>query len=246
MNVRSIIRALNLQSSSIRNMLDHHDLPDIIAFTETWLQGDSFTLRGYDIAAQSDRDDKNKAGENRVGGGLLVLVKTSLKLKYKTKCAYKDNIIGLNFGFECEKCEETKNFDFYLVYRRPGPYSDQETTDFTNSDKLFLEQLTDAARNAVAPSVFVGDFNFQIKIDPITGTFSLPEKQSIAYNHFSTNCYLQHVNFPTHNRGNILDLIFSRPFNFVSNVKDLGYAESPISTTESDHCMITFDLNPCN
>lgn len=50
--------------------------------------------------------------------------------------------------------------------------------------------------------------------------------------------FVQRVEEPTHVKGGILDLIFSLPENFVSNIKNCGYIPK-----KQDHCILTFDMN---
>jgi hypothetical protein len=266
MNVHSIVA----EHPTLLSHLSSYN-PDIIAFAETWLT-ENFALiwPGYK-AIRRDRIDINENGRVRSGGGLLILVKQSLELTCTTKFEYNDNILSLDFEYKskCEKCnrETKKNFDFHLVYRRPGPYKDLGSGEFSAQNDVFIDKIKLAARQASTASVFVGDFNFKIehehpsqaeiveqfkaqsyvKYDEKTFSFA-NKKQRELNDDFVRLGFKQLISFPTHGSGNVLDLIYARSHDFVSEVSSRGFVPTLPNRynrdklTPPDHCMITFSL----
>ena len=77
--------------------------PSIVAITETWLKNkvdhefsSRLSLQDYTIY-QCTRQDKNKKGELRKGGGILIAVKQSPNLEHALVNNYKDNYMCLEF-----------------------------------------------------------------------------------------------------------------------------------------------------
>ena len=84
-------------------------------------------------------------------------------------------------------------------------------------------------------SVIVGDFNLpDISWSTLTG--HSPVSNALCDLVFRHNL-LQLVDFPTHSKGNILDLVFVNSENLVSNL-----VQASSNTLCSDHCIISFNL----
>ena len=85
------------------------------------------------------------------------------------------------------------------------------------------------------PALFIGDFNFP----GIDWNLMYSENEGERYflNMLQDKFYTQHVDFPTHDKGNILDLVVSSSSNLVHSVEDFG------KLGKSDHRILKINLN---
>ena len=101
-----------------------------------------------------------------------------------------DIIQAISLGIKLDK----EDLHMYIVYRSPNssPENNSKINNFINSVK--------------DNSVIVGDFNYpDINWELLTGTLHTQEFLDVL----SEKHLNQHVTFPTHQAGNILDLVFS-------------------------------------
>ena len=222
LNARSLMNKIN----DLCVLINDSD-PDVILITETWCSDEisnaMLNIPGYFIEPELRRDRTDTM--NGIGGGLLVYVKDNLIIK----SVPVDNNFNMFTRFEIISKEskddgrfKTKpNLTVTLVYRPPRARI-QNTQELC---KLF--------KNSGENSILIGDFNFptinwsDLTSDRNCETFL----QCVLDNNFE-----QLVTFPTHVRGNILDLVFSnRPENIL-NIEALG------NLSNSDHTILSIDV----
>ena len=201
--------------------------PDLILITETWCNEDisnaMLNVTGYFIEPELRLDRTDTM--NGIGGGLLVYAKENLVVKP----VQIDNDFNMFRRFEVLRSEskdderfETKpNLTITLVYRPPR----SRTENINELCKLF--------RNSGDNSILIGDFNFpMINWDELTSDRSCENFLQCTMD----NNFEQLVTFPTHVRGNVLDLIFTnRPENII-NIESLG------NLSNSDHSILSIDV----
>ena len=189
--------------------------PDVIALTETWTNPDidnSFLhIDNYEIIERQDRVD-TRGGR---GGGILVYVKKGI-------CAWKEDMDG---GF-CQSVGvklkgNGRELGIYVVYRSP------------NSSRENDDALCALVRQLKGRFVLVGDFNFP-GIRWSTG--GSDAKGRLFYETVEDRHMTQHVEEPTHTRGNLLDLVLSSEEEIVREVRMEG------RLVTSDHELIEAEL----
>ena len=214
-NARSLLSkvdALSVTSS------DHE--PDIIYITETWNNGSIcnplLNIPGYHIDPDLRIDRQDTA--NGIGGGIIVNVRAGLKVTL---------IEDQNpFDQYCRfvlKGEHGENLFFTVIYRSPN-------SSEINSNSLceLINGLDDTKNN-----IILGDFNFP-KIDWKTLTSNNKGRRFLET--LEDMFMTQIIDFPTHSRGNILDLaLLNRPESLIS-VTDIG------NLGNSDHTMIKLEI----
>ena len=163
---------------------------------------------GYDLISDLRKDRTDTT--NGIGGGILVYAKNGLAV------LSIDNLSDFNqyahFRISTSLCD----MNIFLIYRPPS------------SSKANNEMLCNLIKNAPKDSLIIGDINFP-KIDwnnLTSDAFSSDFLNSCIDNNFS-----QYVDFPTHSKNNILDLVLCNN-DCVLNAENLG----PLSN--SDHVMI--------
>ena len=146
-----------------------------------------------------DRSDTT----NGIGGGLLVYIKEGLDVFTKPdKSSFNQYCI-----FELMNGDE--KIVFYVIYRSPN-----STPDNTY-------KLCDLINNAPAHgfNIFIGDFN----LPDIDWTNNCAGRKSCYFlDTVNENFYSQLVDFPTHIKGNILDLVMTNRPDFVNSIEDIG------------------------
>jgi Reverse transcriptase (RNA-dependent DNA polymerase)/Endonuclease-reverse transcriptase len=168
------------------------------------------TISGYEL--QHDlRMDRNDTGEGR-GGGLLVYSKQGLKI------LASDNNSQFNQFCSFEVYDTT----LYLVYRPPN--SSQQNTVF----------LADLIRNAAPNSILIGDFNLP-GVDWETGEARPNERPVVEA--VQDALMDQMVDFSTHLRGNVLDLVLTNIPNRVTDLREEG------RLGKSDHSMLVIEVS---
>ena len=194
--------------------------PDLILVTETWCNEEVSTamlnIQGYNIEPELRKDRTDTL--NGIGGGILVYAKEELIIKP----VEVNNDMNMFSRFEIlSKDDGRDNLSVTLVYRPPRARA-ENTLELC---KLF--------ENTSANSIFIGDFNFpSINWQDQTADRSCENFLECTLD----NNFEQMIHFPTHVRGNILDLFFTnRPEN-VLNVESLG------NLSTSDHSIIEIDV----
>ena len=218
------LRLLYTNVQSVFNKLDElsalaaEDCPDFILLTETWcnpsITNAGLAIPGYQVEVDLRRDREDTT--NGIGGGLLVYTRCGSKIvscKNNSKLhQYCHFVTDTGYG----------PMNIYLVYRPPT--SGVENTDL----------LCSLVSTMPVNSLLIGDINLP-NIDWNTGRGSTSAKK--LYDAVTTGGLEQLVRSPTHNKGNILDLIITNMADKVLNVT----LDAPIG--KSDHCTIKLELD---
>jgi hypothetical protein len=196
--------------------------PDIILLTETWCNSTildaSLALLDYNLECDLRRDRSDTAAG--IGGGLLVYSKKELRIlpidKYDDKefnqfCAFKISTTG-------------EQLNLILTYRPPS-------SPQTNSVALceILRKMDDN-------TILIGDINMP-GIDWTKERADAKGRELLET--VMEEGLQQMVSFPTHIKGNILDLLITNCPERVLDIQDIG------RLGKSDHCMISFSVE-CN
>ncbi len=189
--------------------------PDIILVTESWCHpgiADSYlSINGYQLQPELRVDRSDTA--NGIGGGLLVYSRDGLDILPCDKVLKFDQYAK----FTVNNCGITNTI--FLIYRSPS------STD--------IEGLAGIIKSAPNNTLFVGDFNLPgINWENWTGSGRVGDFLDAA----GENFFEQLVTFPTHLKGNILDLVLSNSTGDVHSVT----AEGRLG--KSDHTMIRIQL----
>ena len=224
-NARSLISKIDHL-----NVLTVDHKPHIVLICETWLNSDicnsMLNISDYyiDNELRIDRTDTSRG----IGGGLLVYVRNDVVVK-------ADTTSSSNFNQFCQFQLVQKNskmpVNVVLAYRSPNSTTDNDC------------ELVKLFEKTKPNSLYYGDFNlpktnFQVSTSDAKGKPIL----EVVENQFLD----QLIDFPTHNKGNILDLIFTNmPDNVLSieNVDNLSNSDHCILKTELDISMAFNDIN---
>jgi len=165
--------------------------PDIILLTETWcnssIESAALALENYKLETELRKDRCDTV--NGVGGGLLVYAKNNLQI-------LPSDLTDNNFNQFCSFSISTKSekLDVFLIYRPPS------------SGQNNLTELCEIVRQADKNTVMIGDFN-------LPGTDWANESSDAKGRELLETVqeegFEQLVSFPTHTKGNILDLLLS-------------------------------------
>ena len=110
----------------------------------------------------------------------------------------------------------------YRPPRHPGGAGDNGNT----------EKLVELIRGLQGPVLLCGDLNFpDIDWDQLSAPAGVQQQVLDAV---QDKFWTQHVDFPTHNAGNLLDVGISSTPGLVARVESLGYLAT------SDHLMLKF------
>lgn len=194
--------------------------PDIILITESWcnpqINDAALSVPGYRL--ESDlRNDRHDTG-NGIGGGLIVYTKKGVKVELTSN--HSDN----NFNQFCEFKVLTKNdpINIVLIYRPPS------------SPVENLENMCKIMRKLDKNSVVIGDINLP---DIDWKNEKSTSKGRRLLDTVLEEGLAQLIEFTTHTKGNILDLLITNCQEKVIAVQDVG------RLGKSDHCMIEIKLN---
>jgi len=211
MNARSLVNKL----SDFQSFVCSSDF-SILCITETWLSNGIFNneilSKGYNIY-RKDRDSR--------GGGVLL--------------ALRDHIT-------CSQLPSPPDIEIITVLiSTSNPFIISVVYIPPNSSDAYHEMLHNYLTSLViepSPIILLGDFNLP---DVEWATYS---GSSLRSNQFCDLLFQlnlsQLVNEPTHNKGNILDLIITNNDDIVYNVHIYPSVYQPIST---DHFVISFCVN---
>ena len=197
--------------------MDHS--PDIILLTETWCNATildaALTLPGYQLETDLRKDRKDTS--NRIGGGLLVYVKSGLRVSICDKFSMSE------FNqFCCFKIKTKGNpLTVILVYRPPG-------SGHENS-----EELCKIMRNFDNQTILIGDVNLP-DINWSDQTSAARGKEVLTTAQIEN--LEQLVDFPTHIKGNILDLILTNCSERIISLSNGG------RIGKSDHCVLNIEV----
>ena len=194
--------------------------PDLIIVTETWcnqsINNAMLNIPGYNIDPdlRCDRLDTT----NGIGGGIIIYVRDGLTVLY-------NDDIKSSFNQYCRfnvKLGQTNKYvELIAVYRSP------------NSDSENDSKLCELIENCSEHCIIVGDFNFP-KIDWISKSADNKGKDLLRI------CEEKHldqlVDFKTHIKGNILDLVLTNTENVI-NIRSVG------RLGKSDHEMLFIETS---
>ena len=213
----------NIQSiqSKINEFMVHvADLePDIILLTETWCNSSipdaALSIPLYEIATDLRRDRTDTT--NGVGGGLLVYVKTGVKI---LPC---DKFSDYEFNQFCSFKVDTKGspLNIVLIYRPP------------TSGNQNIDNLCDLLKNLDRNSIVIGDVNLP-DINWLDDSSTSRGRKVLETT--LEEGLAQLVDFPTHIKGNILDLIITNCQDKFISITDEG------RIGKSDHCILKMVL----
>ena len=194
--------------------------PDIILICESWCndstQNSSLSIPDYQLETDL-RLDRHDTG-NGLGGGLLVYSKIGIKILTCDK--FKLNAFNQFCAFTLRT--SSVMLTVILAYRPP-------TSNIDN-----LVQLCSLVQNMKENTILIGDLNLP-SIDWQLGTSDTKGRRLLDV---VEDCgHSQLVNFPTHNKGNCLDLVITNCSDKIISVYDDGVLGN------SDHCIIGLDLN---
>jgi Reverse transcriptase (RNA-dependent DNA polymerase)/Endonuclease-reverse transcriptase len=192
--------------------------PDIILICETWTNPEvsnaELTVDGYNLEVDLRKDREDTL--NGIGGGLLIYTKYGIKIRKNERFEH------INFNqFSSFVILAKKPVEIIMIYRPP------------NSGHNNMEELCQLIETAAENTVLIGDFNVP-EIDWAneksgTRAKSLLEAVKLTDMH-------QLVNFATHDRGNILDLVLTNCCERILSVEDAG------KLGNSDHTALNIEL----
>ena len=202
------IRSISNKAPLINEFITDHEI-DFLCLTETWQQSNDFFHLNQAVPSGFVYICKPRTSGR--GGGLALLYRENIKL---TPLILPDQSSFVMLAVELQGATPTI---ITVLYRPPKPSS------------VFIAELSTVLTelNAMSPNIIlVGDFNVHMDKSSKTCTKDLMDM---------LDCFniTQYVNFPTHNKGHILDLVCCSgitPANFST-------AELPIS----DHKAVLFD-----
>ena len=211
-NAQSIIGKLNKLSAYTAEAR-----PDFILLTETWcnpsITNADLSLPGYQLETElrEDREDTH----NGLGGGLLVYSRQGNKILPLDKNADFHQYLT----FKILTTGEPVNI--ILAYRPP------------NSRKENVTKLCELLKNMPNRTILIGDINLP-NIDWTSGQSDSKGRE--LWNVVQEENLEQLVTFPTHNKGNVLDLIITNMASQVISVFDDG------KLGKSDHSIIIAEI----
>lgn len=192
-------------------------LPDIILIAETWLNDEisnaTLAIPGYNIEQDLRKDRCDTT--NGIGGGLLVYTKENTRV-----VAIDENN---EFNQYCKFILTTEEgpIQFILIYRPPS------------LGERNLEELCKLATGLDVKTIMIGDFNV-----PGTDWHRLiSDKKGRNFMELTIRENLEQlVDFSTHIKGNILDLVITNCPDIIVAVEDVGRLGT------SDHVMINVTI----
>ena len=202
-------RSLNNKSLILNEFITDNNL-DFLCITETWHKPlDYFSLNQTTPTGFTYMDKPRPEGR---GGGVAAINRKDIKTSTVSIPAAR-SFEHLTFKFSGPTPLVTA-----IIYRPPKP-NPSFLSDFSD----FLTQLS-----AISPSILLlGDFNIHIDTDCKSATEFLELLHCLNFT--------QHVNFPTHSRGHILDLVCSTGLTI--------HHLSSFNLNISDHLAITMDVD---
>ena len=213
----------------------YKDKPDVIILTETWLSKEHlnneilpdniYKVYRKDRSKRSHPPDPNNPKKYRVkGGGVLIAVKTNIEVENdKVDVSSKAEMISVSLK------ANNVNYCVSACYR-VGTLGEQ------NLNEIERHLRNVANRKKFKAHFVVGDFNLP-EVNWPEGQSSTQLGQSFI-ELFNDLGLAQLINQPTHEKGKILDLLFSNVVGAVANIAVLGKNE----ICSSDHYGITFNV----
>ena len=193
--------------------------PEIILLTETWCNNTipdaALSITGYNLETDL-RKDRHDTG-NGVGGGLLVYSKEGSK--FIPLESFDNSEFNQFCGFSTGTHENIINF--ILAYRPPS--SGNENT----------ERLCEILKNLPPKTIMIGDINMP---NINWATMESDSKGRKLVETIEEEGLTQLVEFCTHLKGNILDLIISNCPEKIISITDMG------RLGKSDHSILLLEI----
>jgi len=190
-------------------------VPDIILLTETWCNPStsdaSLALMGYKLETELRRDRTDTA--NGIGGGLLVYARDNVQILPYDKHSKSE------FNQFCEFSIVTnrEKLNVILTYRPPS------------SGPANTASLCEILRSLDSNTVLIGDIN----LPGVNWTENQADsKGRELLNTVTEESLQQMVSFPTHLKGNTLDLVITNCPERIIDITDQG------RLGRSDHCIL--------
>ncbi|XP_048034785.1 uncharacterized protein LOC125260447 isoform X2 [Megalobrama amblycephala] len=231
LNAHSILSIKNMKEKrlSINNLITEHNL-DVFLMTETWLKNETADVALSEASPINFTFHHECRNTGKRGGG--VAIQYSEELNSSRICLNSTTIfeyVAATLRHE----EWDEDVVFITVYNpptNPPPFKD------------FLEELKRLLNETNHCAIVAGDFNFNVKNNNSSKKPSEDqiEKFKKAYNTYG---FKQHVDEPTHKKGNTLDLVFSRNVD-VFNIRINRDKYKNLNKNISDHSTIYFDIRP--
>ena len=195
--------------------------PDLILITETWLnkniQNCLLEPDNYYIEPNLRLDRCDTV--NGIGGGVIVYARNGLAI---LPC---DNNNNFNQYCSFYTLDDGNKPDLKVTLIYHSPNSNDDNTELLCD---LIEEIPATTRNLI-----IGDFNFpHIKWD----TFECNNKTRRFVEVVNAKSLQQVITFPTHIKGNILDLAFIDRPEDILNIEDIG------NLGNSDHSILSFDI----
>ena len=187
---------------------------------ESWcsdkIPNSSLNIPGYQLETdlRVDRQDT----DNGIGGGLIVYARIGVKI------LTNDKFKSITFNQFCALTVRTTNYplNIILTYRPPT----------SNTDNLV--QMCEILRRMDSNSILIGDINLP-NIDWSSGRADTKGRRLLDT--IEEEGLAQLVDFTTHDKGNMLDLVITNCADKVLSVSDDG------KLANSDHCIISIELS---
>ena len=216
------VRSLKNKCYVVSEYITDHNI-DILCLTESWINDNISDLLCLNSATPSAYSFISVPRKSDRGGGLVLIYKSSLRVRLKPSLN--------NDSFESMLAEVVYDhiqMGMILVYRPP---SENFSTFLTEFGKMVTPLLIENSSRVLC----LGDFN--IHVDQENDLRMLRAK---AFNSLLSEIgLLQHVCFPTHEKGHTLDLV-------LTDVRHPPLLRGPGPTlqgyVQSDHYPLCFDI----
>ena len=181
---------------------------DLLIITETWLSNTENDQTWLDSSFLNQQEFKSYhiCRENRKGGGILLLSRAYFQCKQVKKSKYP-TFEGATWNIHIGNT----SLNITGIYH-PPPSARNVTTNAMFTDQLsdyLLDLLSDTSNH-----IITGDFNIHVN-DPSD------VDAAVLLDTMSALGLKQHVDIPTHNKGNTLDLIFTEDIGY-TKVESIG------------------------
>jgi len=191
--------------------------PDIVLLSETWLNNESneafLQLDDYNLEKELRRDRRDTAGG--IGGGLAVYTREGIRI------LPIDTSEDFNQAVKFRVQDSKDDLEILLIYRPPKP------------DQKNIVELTKLVSETGRNTIIIGDLNLP-GVDWEHGECGNFERELVQT--LEDGMFEQLVTFPTHLKGNILDVVLSNNPEKVGNVIEQG------RVGRSDHVLIQVEV----
>jgi hypothetical protein len=183
-----------------------------------WTSGDitnaEISIDGYSIETELRKDRADT--QHGIGGGLLIYTKRG------TKVRKNDRYNNINFNqFSSFVVVAKKPVEITLIYRPPNSGIDN------------MNELCNLIESAPQDAVFIGDFNAP---DVDWANENAGPRYRALLESVQKSGMSQLIEFSTHEKGNVLDLVITNCCERINNIEEAG------KLGNSDHCALIIDV----